>query len=246
MWRDYFPYATIHGADIDIGQATPTGERTLIIAADQGNVADLERLAALGPFDVIIDDGSHYADHQIQTFETLFPALRPGGFYFCEDIHAQLLGFPGARPPDRGAIDYFLNLAFHIQADVGHEYATDATFDRESIRDYWQRAVEFVHFHRHLVALRMRPEFRVHYRSEDWRESSDPQSKKVSQSANPRASTDARGAAGGIRLPELIFSEGFLCPRAVAWRSITPLNPFAERANPTAAEIPLIEEESRG
>src|SRR6202008_2820925 len=43
----------------------------------------------LGPFDVILDDGSHMNSHIALTFRHLFPnGLAPGGVYIVEDIHS--------------------------------------------------------------------------------------------------------------------------------------------------------------
>lgn len=39
-----------------------------------------------GNFDIIIDDGSHWPQHQIISFETLWKAVKPGGMYIVEDI----------------------------------------------------------------------------------------------------------------------------------------------------------------
>jgi hypothetical protein len=41
-----------------------------------------------GPFDVILDDGSHRWPDVHASFETLFPLLRDGGLYILEDTHA--------------------------------------------------------------------------------------------------------------------------------------------------------------
>jgi hypothetical protein len=38
-----------------------------------------------GPFDIIIDDGSHQMAHQILTFETLYNWVHEDGLYICED-----------------------------------------------------------------------------------------------------------------------------------------------------------------
>jgi hypothetical protein len=38
-----------------------------------------------GPFDIIIDDGSHWASHMVMTLRTLFPCVVEGGFYVIED-----------------------------------------------------------------------------------------------------------------------------------------------------------------
>lgn len=90
MWRDFFPSATIHGIDFDPACRHHEGDRIRIHIGDQ---SDPEFLAALqngGAIDcapnIIIDDGSHVADHQILTFETWFPWVKPGGCYVIEDI----------------------------------------------------------------------------------------------------------------------------------------------------------------
>jgi hypothetical protein len=37
-------------------------------------------------FDLVIDDGSHIASHIRASFDKLFPALRPDGWYVIEDL----------------------------------------------------------------------------------------------------------------------------------------------------------------
>lgn len=59
------------------------GERISIEIADQSNERDLQRIASLGPFDIVSDDGSHFWKHP---FQILVPAVRPGGFYILEDL----------------------------------------------------------------------------------------------------------------------------------------------------------------
>lgn len=87
MWYDYFPNASIFGADINPAEFLEN-DRTKIFRLDQGNFAQLTEFGAEvgGDFDVIIDDGSHRADHQQITFAALFPFLKPGGLYFIEDL----------------------------------------------------------------------------------------------------------------------------------------------------------------
>jgi len=54
---------------------------------DQSNVEKLTRLAfKRGPFDIIIEDGSHMWGHQITSLRTLFPFLKDGGLYIAEDL----------------------------------------------------------------------------------------------------------------------------------------------------------------
>ena len=85
-WRAYFPFATTIGIDIEPKQHM-AGNRTRIYQADQGSGADLTKLCQQeGPFDVILDDGSHYNHHQLFSFRHLFPHLKDGGLYIIEDV----------------------------------------------------------------------------------------------------------------------------------------------------------------
>ncbi len=93
MWKGYFgPQATIVGIDIDPACAAhddPANDVHVRI----GSQADAEFLASLieefGPFDAILDDGSHQTAHIVTTFGRLFDeGLREGGLYAVEDTHA--------------------------------------------------------------------------------------------------------------------------------------------------------------
>lgn len=87
MWEDYFPSATLFGFDINPASYLNT-ERATTFVADQGDPGSIRRAAdaAGGRFDIIVDDGSHRADHQQLTFSVLFDYLEPGGLYFIEDL----------------------------------------------------------------------------------------------------------------------------------------------------------------
>jgi len=85
-WQGYFPFGTIVAADIEPKQEL-AGLRRKIRQVDQFSAADLDTLTRQdGPFDIIIDDGSHRNSHQIFTFRHLFDALKNGGVYVIEDV----------------------------------------------------------------------------------------------------------------------------------------------------------------
>jgi hypothetical protein len=88
MWRKFFgPSARIWGVDIEPACASYASEGIEVFIGSQ---ADREFLAGIRPnegIDVCIDDGSHVPEHQITSFEAIFPRLNPGGVYICEDIH---------------------------------------------------------------------------------------------------------------------------------------------------------------
>lgn len=92
MWKQYFhPDSVIVGIDIDSScQAHEIADENVFVRI--GSQADPNFLAQVngefGPFDIILDDGSHKTHHQIISFGALFrPALKDGGCYMVEDMH---------------------------------------------------------------------------------------------------------------------------------------------------------------
>jgi hypothetical protein len=88
MWEEFFPNATIYGLDIDEKCKEIEGGRVKIFIGDQSDTAFLNSFLSKldGKLDIVIDDGSHIAEHQLITFETLFPAMSTHGIYVIEDI----------------------------------------------------------------------------------------------------------------------------------------------------------------
>jgi cephalosporin hydroxylase len=86
-WREYFPHAKIVGVDIQPSAKQYASERVQVELADQSNLEHLAELAVKhGPFDIVIEDGSHMWEHQITTLRALFPFVRNGGYYIVEDL----------------------------------------------------------------------------------------------------------------------------------------------------------------
>lgn len=89
LWREFLgEQIKVIGIDNDPATLAYAGKNVEVIIGDQGDSEFLKTVAErIGKADVVIDDGSHINSHQIQTFETLFPIIRPGGVYVCEDLH---------------------------------------------------------------------------------------------------------------------------------------------------------------
>jgi hypothetical protein len=86
MWQQFFPRGLIYGFDI-AAKPNVVGPRIRAIQGDQNDPAFLHELGqAAGPFDIVIDDGSHINEHVRTSFETLFQYVRPGGWYVIEDL----------------------------------------------------------------------------------------------------------------------------------------------------------------
>jgi hypothetical protein len=93
MWKAFFgPDAVVAGIDIDPSCAR-YDDPAASIHVRIGSQADPAFLAAvvneLGPFDLVVDDGSHVVSHIITSFAHLYGAgLKTGGAYVVEDTHA--------------------------------------------------------------------------------------------------------------------------------------------------------------
>ncbi len=93
MWRRYLhPESVIVGIDIEphTRRFDEPSQRVHVRIGSQQDISFLQSVVSeLGPFDVILDDGSHMTSHMVDTFRYLFPnGLASGGCYLVEDIHA--------------------------------------------------------------------------------------------------------------------------------------------------------------
>ena len=84
MWKQYFPKAQICGIDyydVDVMEE----DRIKVIRGEQKDKDVMEKVLLHGPFDIIIDDGSHKNPDIMASFDYLFPRMKPGGIYVIED-----------------------------------------------------------------------------------------------------------------------------------------------------------------
>lgn len=124
MWKKYFEKYDIVGFDLHPNpiEGMPYTEDLL----NDKNIklrfgrSSTERDAAVefadGSFDIIIDDGSHDPDIQIETFRVWFSKLNKGGIFFIEDI----LGNQYIRV--RNAVEYHLktlNVKYELEDYLG-------------------------------------------------------------------------------------------------------------------------------
>lgn len=129
MWKEFFPKASIVGVDIDPNASRHTEERITIEIADQSNLEHLSVLSRrYGPFDVIIDDGSHFWNHQVESLHALFPELKKGGVYILEDIDTSYFPADYSNGATTSAMDYIKQLLDYMVGDrfVPIENAPDA------------------------------------------------------------------------------------------------------------------------
>jgi len=98
MWRDYFHNSMIYGIDIN-PRSMFQEERIQTFIQDQGDVQGLKRFVEQhGPFDVVIDDGSHYTDH----LEISYQVFKDSPIFIWEDICVCNFHIKNYRDYDRG------------------------------------------------------------------------------------------------------------------------------------------------
>ena len=89
VWRDYFKNAQIYGADID-KDILFQEDRIKTYYVDQLNTPSIETMwknIGINNFDIIIDDGLHTTDANINLFINSFNKLKKNGIYIIEDVH---------------------------------------------------------------------------------------------------------------------------------------------------------------
>jgi hypothetical protein len=102
MWVDYFANGQITGIDI-MEKRLPLDPRVKVFRGSQDDTTFLKQVCdERGPFDIVIDDGSHVPEQVVASFHALFPALKDGGIYVIEDVQAAFWPDFGGRSADGG------------------------------------------------------------------------------------------------------------------------------------------------
>jgi len=88
MWKRYFRNGKVFSLDI-YDKSKLEEKRIKIFCGSQVDRDLMMKIAdEIGKIDIIIDDGSHFNQHVIETFKILFPRLKDGGIYVIEDIQS--------------------------------------------------------------------------------------------------------------------------------------------------------------
>ena len=150
MWASYFRRGRIYGVDLYDKTALSAG-RVQVFQCSQVDAPKMTALAkAHGPFDFIIDDGSHANPHQIETFGILWPHLKDGGSYVVEDVQTSYwpsygggpLGTPGY---EQSCMRWFKELADSVNLPEFLEPAPGPGLDA---------GIGSVAFHHNLIVLK--------------------------------------------------------------------------------------------
>lgn len=152
-WVNYFQEGIIGGVDLyDKKELERYSDRLFTYRGSQDDPIFLKRVIEdLGTPDIIIDDASHLSLLSIRTFEILFPLLKSGGIYCCEDLSCSFrLGFNGV--PDIHdyskwtAVNYF---SWIIKDMCNPQYGISGYQKVDEWKD-----IESIHFYPELVIIK--------------------------------------------------------------------------------------------
>ena len=148
LWSTWFGRnAEIVGVDIDPRAAALARPGVTISVGDQGDPKFLDTLAAEhGPFDIIIDDGSHQPAHQILALKKLWPAIRPGGVFLVEDLHSNYWPEYGG---DLGRPDTFVEFVKPLIDEMHAFHSRTSGFEPSD----WTRTLGGIHVYDSIVVL---------------------------------------------------------------------------------------------
>ncbi len=87
MWAQWMPQARVVGVDIMVFDEPALYVGAIIETANAADAETMKRIGmTYGPFDFVVDDGSHDLGEQQAAMDALLPFVRPGGYYIIEDI----------------------------------------------------------------------------------------------------------------------------------------------------------------
>lgn len=86
-WSQYYTNSTVLGIDIDEKCKSLETQKIKIEIGSQNDLFFLEKVCnKYGPFDLIVDDGSHLNQDVITSFKFLFDFLKNDRIYIVEDV----------------------------------------------------------------------------------------------------------------------------------------------------------------
>lgn len=152
LWKSYFPFARLFFLDI-VDKTHFSKGRVKVFQGSQNDADILQNVVReAGELDVIIDDGSHINQHQIESFEILFPSLKDGGIYVIEDTQTSYWprfggGGHQTKEYENSCMRYFLRLADELNYG---EYL-DKKFSPSEIN---KKIIEVSFYHNMIVVMK--------------------------------------------------------------------------------------------
>lgn len=148
MFQQYLVNASLIGIDINPDCKKLQGENIKIRIGSQNDKSFLLNFAdEFKSIDIILDDGGHTMEQQINSFEILFPTLKDGGIYICEDVESSYRNMYGGGPKRAGTfIEYCKDLIDKLNANHSDFFTLKP--------DWYSKQIEYIHFYNNIVVIK--------------------------------------------------------------------------------------------
>ena len=183
MWDAYFSHqqTQLHFIDqqkISSSHLKKLSPRCCLHLINQFNQKELASLGQKMNFDLIIDSGALSIRRQVESFNALLPALKPGGIYIIENLFSSYLApynqYEGYRAgigspqkpqtPSYSTVRFLQSLVDYInkgpaQSPFQHAPIQQWPNQVKNNLNYYEREIESVHFYSNLCVITKRKAF---------------------------------------------------------------------------------------
>lgn len=153
LWKAYFTNSNIYG--IDIYDKTPhNAKRIKTYKGSQVDKSFLKKIKKdIGPINIIIDDGSHFNEHVITSFNILFPLLENNGIYVIEDLQTsyweEVIDIKWGGSKNLNAPHTSMNFLKGLIDGLNYEEFTLNNYTP----DYFDKHITSIHFYHNLAFI---------------------------------------------------------------------------------------------
>jgi hypothetical protein len=149
MWKKYFPKGKIFSIDI-YDKSFHEEKRISIYKGSQIDKPFLMNLVAkTSKPDIIIDDGSHFNKHVIETFGVLFPMLKEGGIYVIEDVQSSYWPYFGGDNHDLNNPNTTMNFFKKLTDSLNYKEFIKPDYQPT----YFDENIISIHFYHNLIFI---------------------------------------------------------------------------------------------
>lgn len=150
MWAEFRPHWNIIGIDL-YEKSLKMPSNVKIFQCDQTDEKKLNEIFEVEKPDVFLDDFGHQNGPTIRTFEIMFPLLKSGGTFICEDIESSFYsehGFGGTKDYNDFQFPSSLNYFRKMINELNAKFIEN--FNQSEIG----KSIESIHFYSNFVLIK--------------------------------------------------------------------------------------------